>query len=156
MTLSVSSHSSLWDRTLPMPMPTTQLVLDRYPRRNFSLLQHHITSNQGLDVGQTEPGYIRRNTVSCIPLTQTLSNRPQSRDAVDGHVAISETSDSLGPISRKRNASVMSTETASRSTSPSSTSPTEGSQFCLCQPEPKIPRPRNGETTNCFVTGNMY
>lgn len=144
MTLSVSSHSLLWDRTLPMPAP--QIALDRYPRRNSSLLHHHTTSSQGPNVEQVESDYARRNTVSCIPLTQTLINRSQSRDAIGGHVDVSETSDSLGPLTRKRNASVMSTETGSRSSSPSSTSPTEGSQFCLCQKEPKIPRPRNGKT----------
>jgi HMG box factor len=42
-------------------------------------------------------------------------------------------------LARDRSAS------SSGSSSPAKSAKSEGLQFCLCQPDPKIPRPRNGE-----------
>jgi HMG box factor len=42
-------------------------------------------------------------------------------------------------LARDRSAS------SSGSSSPNKSAKIEGVQFCLCQPDPKIPRPRNGE-----------
>lgn len=42
------------------------------------------------------------------------------------------------------------------SRAPGSTSSSPGEHVCLCQPEPKIPRPRNGESDVLFVTDGGY
>jgi hypothetical protein len=39
---------------------------------------------------------------------------------------------------------------------PGSTSSSPGEHVCLCQPEPKIPRPRNGTSNVLFVTDGGY
>jgi len=122
MALSVPPPQNTWDRTLPNP--AALLSNGIHPRRSSSLLQHHISSDQFLAPAADESG--RRSTLLCLP-------RPEN----------DETREEL----RQRQASVMSGEETTESSS-EGTSPPESSGFCLCVPEPKIPRPRNGKPSD--------
>ncbi|KAK5100070.1 putative alpha-1,6-mannosyltransferase mnn11 [Exophiala xenobiotica] len=117
MALSVPPPQTTWDRTLPNPAALLSNGID--PRRSSSLLQHHISSDQFLAPAADESG--RRSTLPCLP-------RPENDETIEEL--------------RQRQGSVMSGEEATESSS-EGTSPPESSGFCLCVPEPKIPRPRN-------------
>ena len=162
MTPSVPHAPILWNRVLPKPTALLGEYAEEPPdhQRSTSLLQHHIASaNFAYDVLASGS---RRSTVPSIsysarppPPTPTPPDHPHPHPHPPWTDSTNLPSDEstgtrLGPLSRKRTASLMASNPPSRETSPSSSSypihiPIEpASQFCLCQPEPKIPRPRNG------------
>lgn len=140
-------QSFSWNRVLPKP---TALLYDHFNdpfgRRNSSLLQHHIIADKSS--GTTSDDSVgRRITVPSIAYSAT----PRSEAPIQYLVNHSSEPTSTiytndGPVSRKRNSSLMEDESESRDPSPLTQNHSEeaGNQFCLCQPDPKIPRPRNG------------
>lgn len=142
MAISIHSPQSLWDRTLPKPSFLLPDVFhEAIPRRTSSLLQHHVVGDSlpNADAAYSDD-YGRRSTVPYIPATRDLKQVAFRAPIDDANIVYPESQESL---TKKRTSSVMSADDASIASSPAS--PTEGSnQFCLCQPEPKIPRPRNG------------
>lgn len=148
MSLSVPDESISWNRVLPKP--TTLLhdhFNDPFPRRDSSLLHHYITSDKSYRPA-SDDGSQRRLTVPSIAYSEVsrfdqpplLSPVRNSNDPASA-IYVKE-----GFISNKRTASLMEHETESREPSPSAQNQSEesGNHFCLCQPDPKIPRPRNG------------
>jgi HMG box factor, other len=115
---------------------------DPFAPQNSSLLQHHITS----DRSSKDPSNIiseRRITVPSIAYSEIPRSSPPIRSPLrDSLVSIGSTYTDEGPGNRKRTASFMEDDTKS----PDRSSRNEESEnhFCLCQPDPKIPRPRNG------------
>jgi hypothetical protein len=145
MTASMPKPSLSWNRVLPAPHALLNgNADDKLSRRSSSLLQHHLFSSRDL----VDSSRDRRSTVPSIsyqlnPSNSTISPAP-SLAAQDFTTASQPVS---GPLTRKRAASLMADEAKSRETSPATTheSISEATnQFCLCQPDPKIPRPRNG------------
>jgi HMG box factor, other len=145
MTASIPNHSLPWDRVLPAPHALLNgHANDLLHRRNSSLLQHHLVSSKDLLDGSKD----RRSTVPSIsyhvepiitPIPSIQPRGSQDSSASDQSVQ--------GPLTRKRAAPLMAVESSTREPSPATTqdSVSEASnQFCLCQPDPKIPRPRNG------------
>lgn len=124
MALSIPPYTSR-DRTLPNPAELLPNGID--PRRSSSLLQHHIASlSPDQFVIQATAGSARRNTVADLPTAE------HDRDA--GIIYRSERQDSI-----------MSGESPTESCSDGTSPPETSSGYCLCAPDPKIPRPRNGE-----------
>ena len=145
MTASMPDHSLSWDRVLPAPHallnghPNASL-----PRRSSSLLQHHLISSKDLldssrDRRSTVPSisyYLDPKSSHIRPIPLRCSQDPSMPDQL-----------ATGPLTRKRAASLMADESKTRETSPATTQDSiseTANQFCLCQPDPKIPRPRNG------------
>ena len=127
MALSMPPPHTTWDRTLPNPASLLPSGVDS--RRSSSLLQHRISTDHFLAPVCDESG--RRNTVHCLP-------RPDNKKDHEEYV-------------RQCQEPAMSGE-AAREASSEGTSPSESaSEYCLCVPDPKIPRPRNGE----FSTVNI-
>ena len=147
MSLSIPDDSISWNRILPKP---TALLHDHFndpfPRRNSSLLQHHITSDTFLKaVSDDSPG--RRITVPSISYSATPKSEPPIQCLLNNSADSASTLyANEGQVGRKRNGSLMENESEPRDPSPLTQHPSEeaGNQFCLCQPDPKIPRPRNG------------
>ena len=122
-----------WDRTLPNP--AALLPNGAEPRRTSSLLQHRISSDPFMAPAADETG--RHTNVPYIaPLNEI--DKVQAQVQVHGEQG----------FARQRQDSAMS-EDSITDVSSESTGPTENPPgYCLCVPEPKIPRPRNGELRN--------
>ena len=145
MTASMPNHSLSWDRVLPAPHALLNgTANDQLPGRSSSLLQHHLFPSKDLlkspkDRRSTVPSIAYQVNPRTSPISQTIPRALQG----------SSTSDQpgTGPLTRKRAASLMAEESKIRATSPATTHrliSETSNQFCLCQPDPKIPRPRNG------------
>lgn len=153
MTASRPNPSLSWDRVLPAPDALLNgSSKDVLPRRSSSLLQHHLFSSKDRLEGQKD----RRSTVPSISYqvdsrTSPVPPIPPPRCPLD----ISHpTQLATGALTRKRAASLMADESTPRETSPAATQgsiPESTNQFCLCQPDPKIPRPRNGTSLSLSV-----
>ena len=147
MTLSISNEPSPWHRTtthLPKPKRASLLsdaTIDPFPQRvtrSASLLEHHIVR------GPYEPTQPEENG-----RRRSLAYLPEHRLPPPGLV-LPSIEDPYDPSGRKRKASDMS-EKEDGSSSPNSTGqPPEAQGYCLCQPEPKIPRPRNGKSSHGY------
>ena len=150
MTLSISDQPSQWRRLSDHPKRLSLLsdaTIDPFPQRvtrSASLLEHHIVRDSPLDnTGRGDDG--RRSTVPFLPYRASPLG-PELHHAHDPYYHVDELEEQH-ELSRKRNASMMADQ-PSGSSSPASVGQQDGqTQFCLCQPEPKIPRPRNGEHT---------
>jgi HMG box factor, other len=142
-------HFLSWDRVLPAPHALLNgNPDDLLPRRSSSLLQHHLFSSKDLLDNQKD----RRSTVPTISYqaNSTISPIPPIRPG-DPQDCSSSDRPAIGPLTGKRTESLMADEPKTRETSPATTQDSSSeatNQFCLCQPDPKIPRPRNG----MFVT----
>lgn len=124
MALSVPHLSTTWDRTLPNP--ASLLANGIESRRSSSLLQHHISSDQFLTPAVNESS--RRNTVPCI--TRSENDRDHLYNEQEYLKHCQESS--------------MSGESPTESSPECASPPETSSGYCLCIPDPKIPRPRNG------------
>ena len=144
MAVSIPDSSSPWDRVLPRPVASLHdLMSGAFPSRSSSLLQHQITSDRSTRE-HSDDSWVRRSTVPSIAyhepaLTFQRDGRPLGQP---DYVRLVDSSD--GMVTRKRAASHMDGDP--REPSPLSQSSHEAlaEQFCLCRPESKIPRPRNG------------
>ena len=150
-------------RVLPLPSPLTTITtsLDVQADRQDTLSRNSVSlahNNNMTSIAYRGPTDIintrRASLRSSSPRRNRLPNSPQQA-SVDAHHAnstlIVAPSDRL---TRKPTPSPDSIEEIPRSDhslssiSPSSTlarSSQSASQVCLCQPDPKIPRPRNGK-----------
>ena len=135
-----------WDRVLPAP---AGLHYDSTQVRPSNLLDHKIMNElpkaHGPLAYRPEPvkyADIRPSGVTQAHQQMACFSRPKSAiPKIESDEFIQEVR-SPGPM--------VSTRDHSRSSSSSgSTSPVrskERQSFCLCQPDPKVPRPRNGES----------
>lgn len=141
MSISVPDPSISWYRVLPKP---TALLYDNFhrPFSNDSLLQHHINSDESFNaVSDTSAG--RRITVPSIAYSETLrSTQPIQSPVRDSIGSIGSAYIDDDPVTRKRKASLMEDGRQPQDQSPQNEE--SENQLCLCQPDPKIPRPRNG------------
>ena len=146
-------HPLSWDRVLPAPSALLNgNANDLLPRRSSSLLQHHLFSSKHLpesprDQRSTVPSIAYQVNTRINPIPPIPPRASQDFSAF-GELA-------TGPLTRKRAASLMADESETRETSPATTNdsnPDTTNQFCLCQPDPKIPRPRNG----MFLTSSLF
>lgn len=127
MALSVHPTHATWDRTLPNP--AALLPNGAEPRKSSSLLQHHISSDQFLTPAADETA------------RHALVHYDSPMKGIEKDQVRSEQS-----YIRQRQGSAIS-EDSMTDISSEDTVPTENPApgYCLCVPEPKIPRPRNGE-----------
>lgn len=150
MSISIPGPSISWYRVLPKPPALLhEHFNDPFPRRNSSLLQHHITSDKSFEsVSDSIAG--RRITVPSIAYSEIPRSSPRiDSPARNSIVSIGSAYTGDAPVSRKRTASLM--EDGPHSRDPSPHSEEASNQFCLCQPDPKIPRPRNGTCSFPFI-----
>lgn len=115
-----------WDRTLPNP--ATLLPNGAEPRRSSSLLQHHIFSDQFMTPAADEAG---RHAAIKYDSPMKGANKDTAHD---DQAYIRQRQDSA--VSEDSMTDISSEDTAPVENTPG---------YCLCVPEPKIPRPRNGE-----------
>lgn len=151
MTLSISDQPSQWRRLSDNPKRLSLLsdaTIDPFPQRvtrSASLLEHHIVRDSPLDHSRSADDG-RRSTVPFLPYR--ASPRGPEPHPLHDHPYHEHDLEEAYDLSRKRKASIMADQ-PSGSSSPASVGQPDGqTQFCLCQPEPKIPRPRNGEHTS--------
>lgn len=147
--LSYSIELMSYDRVLPKP---PALYYDSFrgdsSTHTTTPFQHKIMADvpqedgrrsTALELRAQRPTASQASSVQASPMMS--SKRPQVTDVAAVLAS---------PLPRKRTISLMSSEptreerSASASSSRSSSSRDSGLQFCLCQPEPKIPRPPNG------------
>ena len=152
MTASMPSRSSsFWNRVLPAPpaLLDGRNATESFPRRSCSLFPPQLSSPSNHEPQDSKE---RRSTISnasngrrtsianvtpCVESSFRLldtSSRSEQRNTAD--------------FNRKRAASLMAADSRSRESSPTISRKSVSSNsdhFCLCQPDPKIPRPRNGE-----------
>lgn len=153
MTLSISDQPSHWHRVTKRHSLLNDATIDPFPYRDHraaSLLDHHIVRDGPQDARVADNG--RRSTVHYLPPPAPPPiaappppppHDPRYPGAVGPPEHFRDT--------RKRSMQEMAAPDISEgSSSPTSTGQMEGgNQFCLCQPEPKIPRPRNGKEPSC-------
>lgn len=158
MTLSISDQPSQWHRVTTRHSLLNDATIDPFPyrqSRTASLLDHHIVRSQSRDVRMTDDG--RRSTVHHLPpvALQIAPSAPPPQLPAPPNLRIAPPPlthpdhfhDSEG---RKRSYQAMASQELSEgSSSPTSIGQGDGTNnFCLCQPEPKVPRPRNGKTSS--------
>lgn len=161
MTLSISDQPSQWHRITKRHSLLSDATIDPFPHqahRTASLLDHHIVRDGLHDAPVADDG--RQTTAPYLPHPHApprLQQQPPppppplppssiaplpSHPPLDSRYFAGQLHDA-----RKRSIQEMTAPDISEgSSSPTSTGQVEGgNQFCLCQPEPKIPRPRNGK-----------
>lgn len=145
MTPPPPNPSIPWERTLPKPAALLQNPRsDAFmPRRGSSLLDHHIAAAES----EVCLDRIRRHTVP-NPIDQP---RPSTHNLTEparlAPIFPAEEDVFAEFLIRKRTASLMADGSESGEQSPTNSSPSAAestSHYCLCQRDPKIPRPRNG------------
>lgn len=147
-----------FDRVLPRPVALYDDAASRLHRPTSSLLEHKIMNDRN-------SGFpLQERTFSSSAAAEVQPNEPDSCSTALSQMQLSvinrEKMDQNGqlsasfttPSTRQNTPTLVTaaegTVTAgdrSGSGSPAETAREAASQFCLCQPDPKIPRPRNGE-----------
>ncbi|PGG99143.1 HMG box factor, other [Blastomyces parvus] len=136
-----------WDRVLPKPPALHYDPTGRdFPTRTSTPMDHQVMINKFSKISDEE---------SCHQ-SAALESRALAASFLRATIPSPETSmlakvpPLISPIARKRPSSLITSyaarqERSASSCSSKSTSSKESSslQFCLCQPDPKIPRPRN-------------
>ncbi|KAJ9234887.1 transcriptional regulator family: HMG [Paecilomyces variotii] len=140
-----------YDRVLPKPMALYyDPARNTLPRPSTSLLEHKIMNDSfsKVTLPQRDASILRSGGQNAEPVAAPAP-LSQAHLASINHdkVAINSIS-SRTPLTRERLSPVLTVDlpksTRSSSASPpKSSSSRETTQFCLCQPDPKIPRPRN-------------
>ena len=156
MTLPQPNPSVAWDRTLPKP----QALLQESSReflgfgRSASLLHsssNNITAHPALESA-------RRNTAPCLQY-RAIPHSPIQQEAACIDPRLRPIADSSGTdLTKKRDSSQMADDLDSGEQSPTTSSPSatgSASQYCLCQRDPKIPRPRNGMSLSPMLVTNV-
>lgn len=129
-----------YDRVLPKPVALRYESAQVTPRPS-NLLDHKIMNDLPNSVTMHTDGpsiYDARSTVS------------QAHQHMSLNVPEPKIGKPIGPMLTTKELPLRERSERSSSSSASSNSPTKSKdgamQFCLCQPDPKIPRPRNGES----------
>ena len=147
-------------RVLPPLQPQTVLSSTNIPiRGQDTLLQHRImTSDKSCD-SLEKPINRRSSQASTSPIDKQHTNSTHLEN-LEAQQTSPIANQSSGRLIRKRNSSPSSIEELgspernllSISTSSILTSTTDSpSQICLCQPDPKVPRPRNGNLASFSI-----
>lgn len=142
-----------FDRVLPKP-PALHYEAPQgpMPRKTSTLLEHKImnddSSKMVIDQPQRERGSA---SASCRYAADIRSSGVSSLSLSRAKIALNKIACSAPSLeSSKVSAPVLTKDIPIRdrssSTSPAKSAAKEPAQFCLCQPDPKIPRPRNGES----------
>lgn len=142
----MSESSISWNRVLPKP-PALYHLDDSPDRRSLPLFQHHIVPI-GEPTRPPDPTRDRRNTIHGLSPGHRPSSSPTISSFYRAYPVQVHDDLIICPVTRKRAASLMADGSSPREGSPESenSNPEPTNQFCLCQPEPKIPRPRNGKS----------
>ena len=150
MTLSISEQPSQWHRITARHSLLSDATIDPFPHRGSrtaSLLDHHIVRDHHKDARIVDNG--TRSTVTYLPPIAPPVAPPPPPPQPDARIPhpLVHPDHFHDPVGRKRSHQTMASQDHSEgSSSPTSIGHIDGSgTFCLCQPEPKIPRPRNGE-----------
>lgn len=141
-----------FDRVLPKP-PALYDDSPRAYRSSSSLLEHKIMNDTLSEppADRVNPGYLQYicNDNELEPgqrptSASSLQISTMNRETVAHNESVSLNFSSKEGISRMTDS--ISPQDRSISSSPSKLEPSleSATQFCLCQPDPKIPRPRNG------------
>jgi hypothetical protein len=143
-TVSISDQPSPWRRLTEYPKRAALLAdatVDPFPQsatRSASLHEHHIVRDSHEPPHGSEEIRRSNSLIQSRPVPVSGSDILRPIETIYIH------DDEPYVLDRIHTKSIM-TEQASGSSSPVSGEQVEGqTQFCLCQPEPKIPRPRNG------------
>jgi hypothetical protein len=143
-TVSISDQPSPWRRLTEYPKRAALLAdatVDPFPQRatrSASLREHHIFRGSHEPPHGSEETRRSNSLIPSQPAPVSGSDIPRPIETIYIH------DDEPYVLDRNRISSIM-TDQDSGSSSPVSGEQAEGqTQFCLCQPEPKIPRPRNG------------
>ncbi|PGG98651.1 hypothetical protein AJ79_08806 [Helicocarpus griseus UAMH5409] len=138
-----------WDRVLPKPPALHYDPTGRdLPTRTSTPVDHQIMADKFCKIAVDESNH------RLVSLDSRILPAALSRNAIPSpeRVTLAEAPPPvlISPIARKRTSSLITSEAArqERSASSSSSKSTSSKEspskhFCLCQPEPKIPRPRN-------------
>lgn len=148
-----------FDRVLPRPPALFDDATTRIHRPTSSLLEHKIMNRDNHMPRSPISLQHKLNTngsmsdsCSTAMSQMKLSSINREKMAENGHIQPGAFPSPRTP-SRTSNDSIIDMPMRDRSASGSPTTKLEAakeaaSQFCLCQPDPKIPRPRNGEFHN--------
>lgn len=137
-----------WDRVLPAP---AGLHYDNAQVRPSDLLDHKIMNDSPKPhdplVFRPESARYTEIRANGVPqMHQHLSpySQPKSIGLKTDHMDMRGMK-TQGPMITTKDLSRSSSSSGSGSSSPTK-SVKERDSFCLCQPDPKVPRPRNGES----------
>ena len=144
-----------FDRVLPKPTALHyEASQGPLPRKTSNLLEHKIMNDDSkMAVDQPHPHPHRDGGpvgASCRYATDMRSSGVPPLALNRAKIALNKISSSASGESSKPVAPLLTKDISFRDRS-SSSSPVksavvkEPGQFCLCQPDPKIPRPRNGK-----------
>lgn len=154
-----------YDRVLPNPVALRYESAQVTLPRSSNLLDHKIMAEElsamamrhPADGGPVGPSVRYSDTRSAVHQThqhisQNASKEPHPHPHLHPHKMSSNGSvKPVGPMISTKELPLRDRSDRSSSSSASSNSPIKSQkesamQFCLCQPDPKIPRPRNGES----------
>lgn len=132
----------LWQRTMPDGDQSDHAVLNKSQAQD-TRGSHHIN-----------PSSSRRTSSSVSSRSQRLSPTP-SQNQRDSKTPLTPEESPPFRITRKRTAGIVETEDKdlihADASSPAHTRSGSGDiHVCICQPDPKIPRPRNGKCLCCL------
>lgn len=142
-----------FDRVLPKPaaLRYDKVAMAMPPRQTSNLLEHKIMN---VDHPSASPSSLGDGYANSLPQVH-LSSINRNKMAFNNVAASSGPMEPLKHIVPQLSKELPIRERSSRSERPFSSSPVKSTssskdqqvatQFCLCQPDPKIPRPRNGE-----------
>lgn len=154
-----------YDRVLPKPAILHHDASRQDHRsRSNTLLEHKIMTDKFSKVAEERDGSRRPNSllVDKAPPSAPLPQPLAVRTSVNCEEPMTE--GSKVPLTRRRVATLATgvSERDNGQKSPPLGSPKSASskdsvvQFCLCQPDPKIPRPRNGKWEFFFLLSSFH
>jgi HMG box factor, other len=145
-----------YDRVLPKPAALyNESAGNRIPRQTTSLLEHKIMNDQsatpkvagrsnGVSVGRIDH-YLTDSDSRSPGLVQTHLSSMNREQVARNEMSSSILTVNNPVITLSGEEEIHAREQSASSCSSQSDPPKEqAAQFCLCQPDPKIPRPRNG------------
>ncbi|KAL9590252.1 MAG: hypothetical protein Q9203_000925 [Teloschistes exilis] len=143
-----------YDRVLPPPAALVNQDQSGHwiPRRD-SLLHNSIMADRHASISE--------NGTTSQSLTYAPSSPPPAGHRAPAHPSDPSADNVTPPKTRSRSSATLSNESSNMPDPPMSSSQASlterntewnsASSICLCQPDPKVPRPRNGSATNPTV-----
>lgn len=136
----------LWQRTMPDGNQCDQSV------SNKSQAQENRTGGNNIASGAAGPSSSRRTSSSVSSRSQRRSPSPARSGS-----KTPLTPEESPPFRRKRNADIVEEEDKELEGGEAIPGTIDsGVHVCICQPDPKIPRPRNGTFGNAFSTWHIH